>query len=844
MKARKIIITLLVVVFTLSVLLAAVACTPTPPPTNNKKDDDEEEEEFDLGEMLNTEVGTVVDVVDNTLKTALAVTNTAHVGATLFANVHMGAVAAVPAQGTTPAKPAIPAIDLDLEIKVEASFDSVNAHNNAVLIEIKDTSKEGLGVIASIFALNSSDKEYVYIGQQAWSSKFEWVRFRQAETAGLLAGTVADKVFELLNGIYAANKTDIDAGLVNGKVGSILTFVPMIAPLGIIVPTTPEVTEAGFSVTKDTAKYAETKVAGGTELALKVEELGAILDVAPLLGLDFGDGTEAKPGLKATLEEAGLFGLVDILVGAILGQSYTDLFINKASTEGVLYPTIGIGIGHDGNALKGIGLHYDYTNNPELPLKLDLGIKNLIVSSQAVDTVRPSVTTPNFANAKEAAVEVTMDVVLDGGEVDSTIKVVAFPDIQISLVNYKDSENNIVPFVDIDFVELKGYATIMDNTATTPAAVTFAKFTQDNPETELEETIGFLLELEPVLSALKLETTGYSKAELNYFIPLDAAKMFTDYMAAGKEGFTPVANASIVDQIMAKVDTSFADGFAIGDILSFIDFVGPITEAMNGLVGVGKPILADAFADGDRSAGVAIDIAALMDALLAKEDGIIAKTERFEFTTYYDKDGTVFTDPEEESLAYYLAPTKVIDSVVTFMNYNTGVAQADEVFATEYATEHPEATLEEINAAIEASKALYFDDISGNETGWQLAQIPLADLFTEDDAIRIFAAVTGKTLSASDAYDGLSLEAFVSLGASKRTTSEGISLSIELKDGEETAVKVAINLNIIGTADRYIPTDIGWQEEYTDTSLDDGASLKKFLLDRVMEFAIVEQPVV
>lgn len=837
MKARKIIITLLVVVFTLSVLLAAVACTPTPPPTNNKKDDDEEEEEFNLGEMLNTEVGTIVDVVDNTLKTALAVTNTAHVGATLFANVHMGAVAAVPAQGTTPAKPAIPAIDLDLEIKVEASFDSVNAHNNAVLIEITDTSKEGLGVIASIFALNSSDKEYVYIGQQAWSSKFEWVRFRQAETAGLLAGTVADKVFELLNGIYAANKKDIDAGLVNGKVGSILTLVPLIAPLGIIVPTTPEVTEAGFSVTKDTAKFAETKVAGGTELALKVEELGSILDVASVLELDFGEGTEAKPGLKATLEEAGLFGLVDILVGAILGQSYTDLFINKASTEGVLYPTIGIGIGHDGSALKGIGLHYDYTNNPELPLKLDLGIKNLIVSSQAVDTVRPSVTTPDFADAEEAAIELTMDVILDGGAVDSTIKVYAYPEITIELLDYEDAEENVIPFINLDLTGIKGFATITDN-ANAVAATIFADFNQERVG---EAQKGFKLDLAPVLSALNLEASAYTAEQLQYFIPLDAQAMWDAYFAANTAEFepVPVANESIVDEIMETVEAKFADGFAIGDIMAFIGFVGPVVEAMEDLVGVGNPILVSAFADGDRSAAAMIDISALMDELLAT-GGIIETTETFKFTQYYNNEtGALLENPVVGDLADYLAADAVIDSVVTLMNYNFGVAQANDAYDDLY----PDATEEEIKAEMEK----YFD---GDPTAkWALTAIAEEDLFTEEDAIRIFAAVTGKTLNPADAYAGLFLQAFVSLGASEQTEDEGITLCVKLMEGQITLVKVALNINITGADTTALSeyeasnfAKFGF-EQYTHTSLDDGQSLFDFLRDRVMEFAEVD-PVV
>ena len=223
-------------------------------------------------------------------------------------------------------------------------------------------------------------------------------------------------------------------GLINGLVGDFLGFVPLVAPLEIIMPTTVDgdgktkVTEAGFGVTSSTATFDETKVAGGTELKVMVENLGDIIGIAEVLGIDFD-------GLRTSLVEGKMLDLVNLLAGAVLGQSFDELFSlgGAVPNPNPVYPKqIAIGVGHNGTVLTGIGLHYDYTNNPELPLKLDLGVKNLIVSNSAVSTVKPSNT--NYSAAKEAAVELTLDVVLANEAVDATIKVYAYPTISIDLV--------------------------------------------------------------------------------------------------------------------------------------------------------------------------------------------------------------------------------------------------------------------------------------------------------------------------------------------------------------------------------------------------------------------------
>jgi hypothetical protein len=222
-------------------------------------------------------------------------------------------------------------------------------------------------------------------------------------------------------------------------------------------------------------------------------------------------------------------------------------------------------------------------------------------------------------------------------------------------------------------------------------------------------------------------------------------------------------------------------------------------------------------------------------------DGILGDTETITFKAYYDNTtGVVLDTPVEADLADYLAKDKVIDSVVTLMNYNFGVSAANDVWKTA----NPSASEEELEAARDA----YFDD--DPETTWALAPIDVQDLFTEEDAIRIFAAVTGKTLSAADAYDGLTLDMFASLGASSKTDAEGITLSIELSDATDgTLVKLALNLNIKGEdgaartaylADSFAEPFAGVEgTDYTDTSVNEQL-IWDTILDIAMTFAQVE----
>lgn len=790
MKGRKLFITLLVVVIAMGLLLSVAACTPrpTPTPNNNNNNNNDDDDEFDLATMLGDEVNTVVDVVDETVRQVFEIEDEAHLGATLFFTVSYAGTEESP----------IPPINLDLEIKVEASFDAATQANNAVLLEISDVTENGLGLIASIFAVNEAGKEYVYIGQQAWNSELSWVKFSQAEDAGLLAGLVADKVFELLLGIATDSGDEIEDGIVTGLVGDFLGFVPLVAPLEIIMPTTvdgegeTEVTEAGFSVTAATATFAETKVAGGAELKIMVENLGDIIGIAGVLGIDFA-------GLRTTLDDSGMLGLVNLLAGAVLGQSFDQLFSlgGEEPNPNPLYPKqIAIGVGHNGTVLTGIGLHYDYTNNAELPLKLDLGVKGLVVSDASVSSVEPS--DEGFEDADEAAVELSLDVILADEAVDATIKVYAYPTLSINLVELENEETEeVVPFVNLNLVGIKGFATIQDNNAEFIESKYFADF---NLERTGDAQPGFKIALDPVLDALGIDKEAYTLAERNYYIPLDAQAMWDDYYAGMTTGFALPESASVIDDIAEELD----GGFSIGSILSLLDFVDPIVAELEALVEEGGPISFGFFErededePADRAAFAEINIETLMAELLGT-GGLIADTDTFMLKKWYTEDGTVIPNGEEHVLAYYLDETLVLTSVAQLMNYNTGVAAADVAFENWYRGDYPEATDEQVLEAREAAKAVYFDGDPLTNGQWGLQNIDPADLFTEDDAIRIFAAVTGKTLDPEAAYDDLSLELFASLGASSKTTKEGITISIGLVDSElGTLAKVELNLNIKG----------------------------------------------
>lgn len=790
MKGRKLFITLLVVVIAMGLLLSVAACTPrpTPPPNNNNNNNNDDDDDFDLATMLGDEVNTIVDVVDETVRQVFAIEDEAHLGATLFFTVNFAGTEEAP----------IPPIDLDLEIRVEASFDAATQQNNAVLLEISDVTEDGLGLIASIFAVNEGGQEYVYIGQQVWNSEFSWVKFSQAEDAGLLAGLVADKVVDLLIGMATENEDKIEDGVVTGLVGDFLGFVPLVAPLEIIMPTTvdgegeTEVTEAGFSVTAATASFDETKVAGGTEMKVMVENLGDIIGIAGVLGIDFA-------GLRTTLDDSGMLGLVNLLAGAVLGQSFDQLFSlgGEEPNPNPLYPKqIAIGVGHNGTVLTGIGLHYDYTNNAELPLKLDLGVKGLVVSDASVSSVEPS--DEGFEDADEAAVELSLDVILDDEAVDATIKVYAYPTLSINLVELENEETEeVVPFVNLNLVGIKGFATIQDNNAEFIESKYFADF---NLERTGDAQPGFKIALDPVLDALGIDKEAYTLAERNYYIPLDAQAMWDDYYAGMTTGFALPESASVIDDIAEELD----GGFSIGSILSLLDFVDPIVAELEALVEEGGPISFGFFErededePADRAAFAEINIETLMAELLGT-GGLIADTDTFMLKKWYTEDGTVIPNGEEHVLAYYLDETLVLTSVAQLMNYNTGVAAADVAFENWYRGDYPEATDEQVLEAREAAKAVYFDGDPLTNGQWGLQNIDPADLFTEDDAIRIFAAVTGKTLDPEAAYDDLSLELFASLGASSKTTKEGITISIGLVDSElGTLAKVELNLNIKG----------------------------------------------
>jgi len=854
MKGRKLFITLLVVVIAMGLLLSVVACKPpqTPPNNNNNNNnDDDDDDEFDLATMLGVGVNTVVDVVDETVRQALAIDDAAHIGATLFL--------AVSYTGTEESP--VPPINLDLEIKVEASFDAQTETKNAVLLEVTDKTDGGLGLIASIFAANVAGSEYVYIGQKAWNSTFTWVKMSQADKAGILASFVANKVADVVldlarmdmskkdkNGNVTQELTLGDRaedGLISGLVGDFLGFVPLIAPLEIIMPTTVEgegvtkVTEAGFGVTAATATFPETKVAGGAELKIMVENLGEIVGIAGVLGIDFA-------GLKTSLTSSGMFGLVDILVGAILGQSFDELFIDEqeeGAEANVVYPKqIAIGVGHNGTVLTGIGLHYDYTNDTELPLKLDLGIKNLVVSNQSVTTVKPS--DLNYATAPEAAVELSLDVILANEAVNSTVKVYAYPTISIDLVEgtkVVGEETITTPFINLNLTGIQGFATITDNKFPQNPAAYIADFQAGNAEGQN----GFKLDLGPIIAALGNDmAVEFEGVEQQYFIPLDAQAMWNDYFGGMTEGYTLPDNASVIDGIAAELE----GGFSIGSILSLLNFVDPIVAELEALVKEGGPISFGFFEredeeePADRAAFATIDLASLMTDLV---DGILGDTETITFKAYYDNTtGAVLDTPVEADLAYYLATNNVIDSVVTLMNYNFGVSAANDAWIVAQG-ENPWND-EDMKAARDA----YFDDDPETVTTWALAPIDAQeDLFTQADAIRIFKAVTGKDLSAADAYAGLTLDMFASLGASSKTDAEGITLSIALLDDTQgTLVKVALNLNIKAedtaalTAYEKSGFQTMWEEgAYANTSSDDGEGLFTLLTDLVMAFAQVEE---
>lgn len=424
MKRKNLIAVILALILVLGLVMTMVACGPSTPTDNNKPPVDKKDPPTDTTKaVLSTEVNKLVAGVDGAFKTFATAESAAYVGATVYVQVNAGAMA-----GLEP-------MDLSLELAIKACIDSTNAANNAALIEIRDTKAENpLGVVAALYFKTEGTKEVVYFGQQILNNTFTWRKFSQVEDAKLMSKMITDLLFgkDFAKTTPVGYKMASADGLVNGMVGDMLGIVGMIQGLSVFDAKT---YAASPKATDKKPNFAEIAGKDAFVLNIVAKEIGGL---AGGLGsiVNFAD-------LKDTLSEGGFFGIIDQAVGMILGQTYTQLFIDKVKpSETTQYPNLAIAVGYNDNkTLSGLGIHYDYSHNPDLPVKLDIGIKDLEVLGSA-KAITPS-TTPS-TNTEEASIELSMDVTLRGASenpVAAELKAYVFPDIKLTLEDYYYDED-------------------------------------------------------------------------------------------------------------------------------------------------------------------------------------------------------------------------------------------------------------------------------------------------------------------------------------------------------------------------------------------------------------------
>ena len=421
MKRKNLIAVILALILVLGLVMTMVACGPSTPTDNKKPPADKKDPPKDTTKaVLSTEVNKLVAGVDGAFKTFATAESAAYVGATVYVQVNAGAMA-----GLEP-------MDLSLELAIKACIDSTNAANNAALIEIRDTKAENpLGVVAALYFKTEGTKEVVYFGQQILNNTFTWRKFSQVEDAKLMSKMITDLLFgkDFAKTTPVGYKMASADGLVKGMLGDMLGMVAMLQNLSVFDA---RAYAASPKATDKKPNFAEIAGKDAFVLNIVAEEIG---------GLASGLGSVVDfTALKNTLSEGGFFGIIDQAVGMILGQTYTQLFIEKVEPSKTnKYPNLAIAAGYNADkTLSGLGIHYDYSHNPDLPVKLDIGIKDLEVLGNAKE-IAPSTAQKPSTNTEEASIELSMDVTLRGASenpVAAELKAYVFPDIKLTLEDY------------------------------------------------------------------------------------------------------------------------------------------------------------------------------------------------------------------------------------------------------------------------------------------------------------------------------------------------------------------------------------------------------------------------
>jgi uncharacterized repeat protein (TIGR02543 family) len=363
-----------------------------------------------IGPSISTEINNFIKGIDGAFRTFATAENAVYVGATAYITVETGEIA-----GSNP-------IEINLEFVIKACIDSENADNNAVLIEVNDATVDGFGTVAAILFKTEGTKEVIYFGQKVINNDFTWRKFSQVEDAKLMSKMVTDMLFgeDFATAKPIGYKMASNQGFLGGMAKEMLVALPMIDNLLIFETAkyTPNETEVVFPETQGKESFVLTVLP--EEIVALLQRLGPVIDISSLLDM---------------LQEEEEFNSIDNILEKVLGKTFSELISDAILSESLVYPSINFAVGYNGDeTLSGFGIHYDHSNSLEMPIKFDIGIKDL----EVIQNSKEIVPTEEIVNPEEASIEFGAQLILRGaGEnpINAELKAYIFPDIRLTFEN-------------------------------------------------------------------------------------------------------------------------------------------------------------------------------------------------------------------------------------------------------------------------------------------------------------------------------------------------------------------------------------------------------------------------
>ncbi len=749
---KKILLVLLVVLMVGILAFSVFACNdgkdPQPRPNPTPVIPDEPDDTDYLSEALDA----VVTAIDNTLANVNDIDTAASVSADIVVKVAVGTET------------------YDVALKVKGSIDEGSAAKNWALIEA-----DVLGVEVALFAVNNGTVEDLYIAQNILNENVQWNKLSQFEQANVLSGLACDSILNLIKDIDDETADSLEAGLVSGFAGDILSLVGMVGAL--------------FQPAEGAANDFTTE--NGYGIGLNIPQLGEFLPniLGIIGGIDLGDAT----------------GLVNTIGGIVLGGTL-DLG-NGSFVAGAHVPTVEIGVGVEDDLFTGLSLKYagkialEEGADPT-DIAINFGIENLSISGASKAAPKPFTGTPD-----ELAIALNLDLTAQGITADTmTAQVAIYPNVAMTF----DNDG----YVDFDFSKL--YAVATANIA--GESYTIAEYNADGEE-------DLLIDLSSIVNVIGAEVPATL-----FKVPVNLQEKFDNMIAAQKapKQDAEVQNAidgNVVDHVIENIVPSLFDAegnFQIGALIGVVGQLGEILEAITPILETEG--LFDYAIDADEAtASATLNLEVLMDALLVEDgiiDGITGEWNSFDlhyYDKYYDmqiwEDVVSYEYKEGLTLVDVLAGDNVIDSIIALVN-----------------TMMYEAYVENFVPANEGEEALSFVDYFASEGTPILRREVLETLTNITGAeLDIEDAYTNMTVSVNGyAKDGIGFGLEATLGEQVKTFGLGLGLSIIENVAVEDYTQKIFFEEKVGYDVEYGGMETVYTEAYSNDTGKDGGKLLKY----------------